>query len=163
MKKIFLLLAVCLATTLIVVVAAETVSQSVFQMRLVDEQPSKDTEQLTYQQKPRNETDKPLDQILNVQKKVLIDQSAIEFASASTNSIGHRWDIVFKLNPDGKKRFAEVTRENIGKRLAIIVDGKVLTAPTILDEISVGSGQITGSYTEKEAKEIAAKLQPAKR
>ena len=57
-----------------------------------------------------------------------------------------------------KQRFAEVTRENIGRRLAIIVDGRICSAPVIQGEISGGKAQITGNFSEKEAKELAAKI-----
>ncbi|HEY3932421.1 MAG TPA: protein translocase subunit SecD [Verrucomicrobiae bacterium] len=67
--------------------------------------------------------------------------------------------IDFTLNDDGAKRFGQVTRENIGHRLAIVLDGELVTAPNIQGAIEGGNGQITGSYTEKEAFEIANVLQ----
>jgi SecD/SecF fusion protein len=67
--------------------------------------------------------------------------------------------IDFTLNDDGAKKFAQVTRENIGHKLAIVLDGELETAPTIQGAIEGGNGQITGSYTEKEAFEIANVLQ----
>ena len=67
--------------------------------------------------------------------------------------------IDFTLNDDGAKKFAQVTRENIGHKLAVILDGELETAPTIQGAIEGGNGQITGSYTEKEAFEIANVLQ----
>jgi SecD/SecF fusion protein len=67
--------------------------------------------------------------------------------------------IDFTLNDDGAKKFAQVTRENIGHKLAIVLDGELKTAPTIQGAIEGGNGQITGSYTEKEAFEIANVLQ----
>jgi SecD/SecF fusion protein len=67
--------------------------------------------------------------------------------------------IDFTLNDDGAKKFGQVTRENIGHRLAIVLDGELVTAPNIQGAIEGGNGQITGSYTEKEAFEIANVLQ----
>jgi SecD/SecF fusion protein len=66
--------------------------------------------------------------------------------------------IDFTLNDDGAKKFAQVTRENVGHKLAIILDGELETAPTIQGAIEGGNGQITGD-TEKEAFEIANVLQ----
>jgi beta-lactamase regulating signal transducer with metallopeptidase domain len=50
----------------------------------------------------------------------------------------------FTLTPEGRKRLAEVTRRNVGKRMALIVYGKVRWAPMIRDEIAGGAGQIDG-------------------
>jgi RNA polymerase sigma factor (sigma-70 family) len=98
---------------------------------------------------------------LHVEKKVLLDQTEIQSASVSTNSfIGQPADIVirFTLTPSGKKHFAKVTRENIGHRLAIIMDGKIINAPTIRSEIADGSGQISGNFTLPEAAELTSAL-----
>jgi SecD/SecF fusion protein len=67
--------------------------------------------------------------------------------------------IDFTLNDNGAEKFAQVTRENIGRQLAIVLDGRLVTAPTIQGAIEGGNGQITGNYTEKEAFEIANVLQ----
>ena len=55
----------------------------------------------------------------------------------------------------GGEMLRRVTRENIGKILAIVVDGKVLSAPVITSEIGGGKGVITGTFTMDEAKRIA--------
>ena len=67
-------------------------------------------------------------------------------------------EIDFTLTKDAGDRFGQVTRDNIGKKLAIILDGELYTAPTINSEIDA-NGQITGHFTEKEAHDIAAVLQ----
>ena len=46
-----------------------------------------------------------------------------------------------------RKRFAEVTRNNIGRQLAIVLDGQLYSAPVIQGAIETGSGQITGHFT----------------
>lgn len=66
--------------------------------------------------------------------------------------------ILFKLNSEGAKTFRELTEQNIGQAFAIILDGKVLTAPIIQGVIPNGSGEITGSFTMKQAVQIAALL-----
>jgi SecD/SecF fusion protein len=67
--------------------------------------------------------------------------------------------IDFELTPDGAKRFGDVTRENIGHRLAIVLDGELYSAPNIQSAIETGNGQITGNYTIEQAMELANVLQ----
>jgi len=66
--------------------------------------------------------------------------------------------IQFEMTPEGAVTFAEITRNNIGRNLAITLDGVVKTAPTIQSEIAGGNGVITGNYTMREATETAALL-----
>jgi SecD/SecF fusion protein len=68
-------------------------------------------------------------------------------------------EIDFTLNDDGAKKFADVTRNNVGHRLAIILDGELYSAPNINSPIETGNGQITGHYSDKEASELANVLQ----
>jgi SecD/SecF fusion protein len=67
--------------------------------------------------------------------------------------------IDFELTPDGAKRFGDTTRENVGHRLAIVLDGELYSAPNIQNPIETGNGQITGSYTIETAMELANVLQ----
>ncbi len=67
--------------------------------------------------------------------------------------------ISFTLDEKGAARFGEITRENIGQRLAIILDGELYSAPVIQSAIETGSGQITGRFDEKQAFELANVLQ----
>jgi len=68
-------------------------------------------------------------------------------------------EIAFTLNSQGAKRFAEITGKNIGRRLAIVLDGELCTAPVIRSPIENGSGQITGHFDAKEALELANLLE----
>jgi SecD/SecF fusion protein len=67
--------------------------------------------------------------------------------------------IDFRLNSEGAKRFGEVTRNNIGQRLAIVLDGELYSAPVIQGAIEGGSGQITGHFTPEQAMQLANVLQ----
>lgn len=67
--------------------------------------------------------------------------------------------INFELTSDGAKKFGEVTRNNVGHRLAIVLDGDLYSAPNIQSPIETGNGQITGSYTIEQALELANVLQ----
>ena len=66
--------------------------------------------------------------------------------------------VSFSLNPRGARRFARITKDNIGKRLAIVLDGKLKSAPSIESEIPQGKGQITGRFSEDEAADLALVL-----
>ena len=95
--------------------------------------------------------------VLNVQKTVLLDQTAVKSATAVWhNQISPQIDI--QLTDDGAKRLAAVTRGNIGKRLAIIINGKLCLAPRIASEISGGQVVISGVFNKQEALDFAARL-----
>jgi preprotein translocase subunit SecD len=66
--------------------------------------------------------------------------------------------VAFRFNSLGAKKFAQITKENIGKFFAIVLDGKVVTAPRINSIINQGSGVISGSFTTQEANEVALLL-----
>lgn len=64
---------------------------------------------------------------------------------------------VFFTN-EGTKKFAQITRENIGKGLAIVINGKIIMAPTIQTPILDGKCQITGRFTQAEAEEMVREI-----
>lgn len=66
-----------------------------------------------------------------------------------------------EFSEEGKELFAAITKENINKRLAIVLDGRAYSAPVIRSEINGGKAQITGSFSEQEAAELAAKINEA--
>ncbi|MBM3590176.1 MAG: protein translocase subunit SecD [Alphaproteobacteria bacterium] len=66
--------------------------------------------------------------------------------------------VAFRFNALGSRKFAEITQNNIGKIFAIVLDGKVITAPMINTVINQGSGVITGSFTVAEASQLALLL-----
>jgi SecD/SecF fusion protein len=82
----------------------------------------------------------------------------VENAMAVRGNLGEP-QIEFRLNREGAKRFGEVTRINIGQRLAIILDGELYSAPVIQSAIETGSGQITGHFTPEQALQLANVLQ----
>jgi SecD/SecF fusion protein len=67
--------------------------------------------------------------------------------------------VSFSLNTAGAQLFAEITQAAIGQRLAIILDGEVISAPRINSAIVGGNGQITGNFSDKEAFELATALE----
>ena len=66
--------------------------------------------------------------------------------------------VSFKFNNLGAKKFGEVTKNNVGEQLAIVLDDEVISAPTIQSAITGGSGVITGNYTSESAQELALLL-----
>ncbi len=103
---------------------------------------------------------------LPVYKKVEIDNQLIEAAyissSRTTITSAMNNSVNFKLTPQGKQIFFLLTKKNIQNRLAIILDQKIITAPVIQSEIAGGRAQITGNFTQDEAKLFAFILNSGK-
>ena len=89
--------------------------------------------------------------------ETLLTGGALKKADVSYDNLG-RPQIQFEMNQEGAIKFAEITRNNIGRQLAITLDGTVQTAPMINSEIPSGNGVITGNYTVEEAKATATLL-----
>ena len=66
--------------------------------------------------------------------------------------------ISLELTAEGAEIFADLTRKNVGKRLAIYLDGAPISAPVVQEEITGGRAQITGNFTPASAKEFADRL-----
>ncbi|MBO7468400.1 MAG: protein translocase subunit SecDF [Bacteroidaceae bacterium] len=73
-----------------------------------------------------------------------------------------RPDVSMTMNTDGSRRWAQLTKNNIGKAVAIVLDDRVYSAPTVQTEISGGSSQITGNFTQKQTKDLANVLNSGK-
>ncbi len=82
-----------------------------------------------------------------------------DLATATSTFDSNMFPIVtLKFNNEGTKRFAKVTKENVGRRLAIVLDGVVKSAPVIREPILSGDAQITGDFTVQEAQDLALVL-----
>ncbi|NHN38357.1 protein translocase subunit SecD [Pseudomaricurvus alcaniphilus] len=66
--------------------------------------------------------------------------------------------VTFRLDTAGARQFAEMTRNNIGRPLAVVLDGRVITAPVIRSVIGGGSGEISGAFSVSEASNLALLL-----
>ncbi len=66
--------------------------------------------------------------------------------------------VLFRFNASGARRFGRVTQENVGRPFAIVLDGKVISAPVIREPILGGTGQISGSFTVESATKLAIQL-----
>ncbi|MEI8084617.1 MAG: protein translocase subunit SecDF [Paludibacter sp.] len=71
-------------------------------------------------------------------------------------------NVSMTMNAEGSKTWARMTKDNIGKSIAIALDGYVYSFPTVNTEISGGSSQITGNFTVEEAKDLANTLKSGK-
>ena len=132
-------------------------SASVFQMRLVQNSATADTEQMTILRSLTDVTS-TTPETLDVQKEVLLDHTAISSAAVQVQNPSSAPVIEVVFTEKGRKLLAELTRRNMGKRLAIVVDGKLLAAPRIEAEISGGRALISGRFSVHDANELAAKI-----
>ena len=87
-----------------------------------------------------------------------IDKATAGYDAGSSSSVGQGWLIRFDLTNEGAGIFSDVTTRLQGKQLAIVVDDQVISAPTIREPITGGSGEISGSFTEGRAKDLATQL-----
>lgn len=104
-----------------------------------------------------------LEDVSNKNEKYLVREVPILDGSMLTDAhVGfdqnNRPMINFKLNAEGAEIFGDFTGKNVKKRLAVVLDGKVYSAPVINERIGAGSGQISGNYTVVEAKDLAIAL-----
>jgi protein-export membrane protein SecD len=95
---------------------------------------------------------------LVVQKRVLVAGDRLTDASWSTDTRSGQVVVTFRFDTVGARQFGDVTKENVNKRFAVVLDKKVITAPSIREPILGGSGQIDGHFTVKSAKDLAAML-----
>ena len=91
---------------------------------------------------------------LRLLRDVLLDETAVASATMTNSTIGSP-DIDVAFTDAGARRFAEITRDNLNRRLAIIFDGVLLSAPTIRSEISGGRAVIAGKFNPAEALAIS--------
>ena len=80
-----------------------------------------------------------------------------EVISAANTSFDERqnYAISMNMNADGSKKWRSMTRENTGRRIAIVLDNYVYSAPNVIGEIPNGSSQITGNFTKEEADDLS--------
>ena len=90
-------------------------------------------------------------------KKNIITGDLLTDAQLSNNQ-HNQPTVSFNFNTLGAKLFGDATRQNVGKRLAIVLDNKVISAPSINEPIVTGSGQIYGNFTVSSANELALLL-----
>lgn len=93
-----------------------------------------------------------------LEEKSSLDGKHIRDAQLAFNQSTHEPVVNFKLDHEGAIIFGDMTKQNIGRSLAIVLDNQVLTAPVIRGVISGGSGEISGAFTTAEASQLALML-----
>ena len=93
-----------------------------------------------------------------VEKRIMVAGDRLTDARASFDSRTNEPDVTFRFDSVGAREFGNVTRDNVGRRFAIVLDGKVIEAPVIQEPILGGSGQITGNFTVQSAGDLAVLL-----
>ncbi len=93
-----------------------------------------------------------------VSKRILLSGDNLLDAQPRMDSQNNETVVTFNLDRVGAKRFGKATTSGIGKRLAIVLDGKIVSAPVIREAIVGGSGQISGNFTFQSATDLALLL-----
>lgn len=97
-----------------------------------------------------------------VKRQVMVSGDELTDAQQSYDQQNNQPIVNIRFNGSGGRKFARVTTENVNKPFAIILDGKVLSAPNINEPILGGSAQISGSFTVQSANELAIALRSGK-
>lgn len=87
-----------------------------------------------------------------------LDGSGLKSAQLTFNNQTYQPQISLQLNSDGAKKFSDITSSNIGKTVAIYLDGLPISTPTVQSAITDGNAVITGSFTPEEAKTLVQRL-----
>jgi SecD/SecF fusion protein len=93
-----------------------------------------------------------------VRRRVEVDGANLTDARAGQDSRNGEWVVNFTFDSIGTRRFAEITRQNVGRPFAIVLDERVITAPVIREPITGGRGQISGNFTVQTANDLAVLL-----
>ncbi|AWI55886.1 protein translocase subunit SecD [Sinorhizobium fredii] len=93
-----------------------------------------------------------------VESRIAISGERLEDAKVGFDQRTNQPVVDFAFDSLGARQFADITRENVGRPFAIVLDGKVLTAPVINEPILGGRGQISGNFTVEEATVLSALL-----
>ncbi len=93
-----------------------------------------------------------------VSKRIIISGENLLDAQPKMDTQTNQTIVSFTLDRLGAKRFGKATSTGIGKQLAIVLDGKIISAPVIRDTIASGSGQISGGFTFQSATDLALLL-----
>lgn len=93
-----------------------------------------------------------------IKKPVMISGDLLVNATTGFSSVDSQPVVNIRFNNLGAKKFADITKENVGKPFAIVLDNKILTAPRINEPILGGSAQISGRFTTREANDLAILL-----
>ncbi len=95
---------------------------------------------------------------LKISKRIVMSGENLIDAQPSIQNQQNEPTVSFTLNRLGAQKFGRATSDNVGKRLAIVLDGKIISAPNINEPITSGNGMISGNFTFQEATDLALLL-----
>ena len=95
---------------------------------------------------------------LNVSKRIVMSGENLIDAQPNFNNQSNQPTVSFTLDRIGAQKFGRTTTDNVGKRLAIVLDGKIISAPSINEPITSGSGMISGNFSFQDATDLALLL-----
>ena len=116
-------------------------------------------DELIYQRRVDKQTKEERRQPYVVQKRALLTGAELTRADvgADPNAPGN-WQVAIEFTPTGTKVFGDITEQNVGRHLAIILDGNLYSAPRINERIPGGRAVITGQFTVDDARDLAIVL-----
>ncbi len=95
---------------------------------------------------------------LNVSKRIVMSGENLIDAQPNFNNQSNKPTVSFTLDRLGAQKFGRATTDNVGRRLAIVLDGNIISAPSINEAITSGSGMISGNFSFQEATDLALLL-----
>ncbi len=95
---------------------------------------------------------------LNISKRIVMSGENLIDAQPSIQNQNNEPTVSFTLDRLGAQKFGRVTTDNVGKRLAIVLDNQIISAPNINEPITSGNGMISGNFTFQEATDLALLL-----
>ena len=98
------------------------------------------------------------DEELQVSKRIIMSGENLVDAQPRLDNQNNQPSVSFTLDRIGSQKFGRTTNKNIGKRIAIVLDDKVISAPTIREPITGGKGNISGNFSFQEATDLALLL-----
>jgi len=98
------------------------------------------------------------DEQMHVSKRVIVSGDNLDNAQPQLDRSSNQAVVSFTFDRAGSKKFGRATTDNVGKRLAIVLDNKIISAPVVREPILGGNGQITGNFTFQSATDLAVLL-----
>ena len=95
---------------------------------------------------------------LNISKRIIMSGENLIDAQPSIQNQNNEPTVSFTLDRLGSQKFGRATTDNVGKRLAIVLDGEIVSAPNINEPITSGNGMISGNFTFQEATDLSLLL-----
>ena len=95
---------------------------------------------------------------LKVSKRIIMSGENLIDAQPNINNQNNEPTVSFTLDRLGSQKFGRATTDNVGKRLAIVLDGEIVSAPNINEPITSGNGMISGNFTFQEATDLSLLL-----